>query len=174
MDQGGDMKKGDPIPCSKCDGDGEIWTPVEYDGSHFRECENCDGTGVELDPYHRRAYLAISQEAGAVGWPMHYREDLTVHDRGLCEKTDPSMPFAWILRESGTHLMVIDADPADRSGNTVHGLIRNCFGPGSWGDAARFYKWDGHKLREVENHEALARWAETVHRDAVGKYKRAG
>lgn len=146
------MKIGDPIPCSTCDGDGEVWSHRDYDGSNWRECEACDGTGVVLDTWHRRAYHAISQEAGAVGWPTSYSEDLTVHDRRTCAERDASVPFAWILRECGTHIIAADADGAK--------LILNCFAPGSWGDKARYYTWDGRRLREVADYKALAKWAD--------------
>jgi hypothetical protein len=156
------VKRGDPIPCTTCDGDGEVWNAVEYDGSHFRECVECDGAGVQLDPWYRRAWLALSREADAVGWPTSYREDLTVHDRSACGARDPGEPFAWILRERGTHIVNVQTDPLDPSGNTGASLIRDCFGPGSWGDAARYYTWDGRALREVADHRALAAWVEST------------
>jgi hypothetical protein len=115
---------------------------------------------VQLDPWYRRAYLAIAHEATVVGWPTAYVEDLTVHDRRQLGELDPRECFAWILRECGTHLIVVDGEPIDRSGNTAHGLIRQCFTPGSWGDKARYYTWDGSTLREVADYEALALWAE--------------
>jgi len=156
------MKAGEPIPCPACEGDGEVFNAIEYDDSHFRECEACDGTGAVLDPWYRRHYLALASEAGAVGWPSSYREDLTVHDRRSCEERDPREPFAWILRECGTHIISVQPDPLDKAGNTGAGLIRDCFGPGSWGDRARYYTWDGSKLREVADHKALAAWVETT------------
>lgn len=165
-------KIGDPIPCPKCDGDAEVWHPVEYEGSHFRECDACDGTGAVLDRWHRRAYLAISEEAGAVGWPKHFAEDLTVHDRRQLGTMDPSQPFAWILRESGTHIITLVEDGRDRAYHAGK-FIRDCFGPGSWGDQARYYTWDGSRLREVADHEALARWADDTSRAIVAARKRA-
>jgi hypothetical protein len=165
-------KIGDPIPCRSCEGDGEAWHPVEYDGSHIRECEACDGTGVVLDPWYRRAYLALSQEAGAVGWPKSFREDLTVHDRRQCEQMDPRTPFAWILRECGTHMVSVQPEPIDGVGNTGASLIRDCFAPGSWGDKARYYTWDGRTLREVADHKALATWVESMAQAIAYKRKR--
>jgi hypothetical protein len=166
------MKIGDPIPCKACDGTGEVFNTIEYDDSNWRECEDCDGYGVEVTAWSRRCYLAISQESGAVGWPVRYREDLTYHDRRFCEAIGPATQVAWILRESGTHMVVPTPEPIDGAGNTAWGFIRDCFGPKGGMSPCRFYAWDGQRLRELPNAEKLAQWAESVALAIAYKRKR--
>ena len=144
-----------PVKCPACHGTGETYSEVEYDDSRWRECEACDGYGIEVDRWSRRAYLALSQEAGAVGWPTHFREDLTVHDRHACEEWGPDQPFAWILRDHGTHMVAALDGPIDSTGQTAWGHIRACFADDG---RHRFYSWDGRRLRELPNAEALAEW----------------
>ena len=157
-------KIGEPIKCATCDGTGEVFNVKEYDESHWRECEECDGFGVEVTPGSRRCYFALVQASKSIGWPSSYREDLTVHDRNLCNKIGPDTPVAWIVRESGTHMVVPGPNPIDGAGNTAHGFIRSCFGSPSGIGNCRFYAWDGDHLRELANAEALAVWAESVAR----------
>ena len=49
-------------------------------------------------------------ESAAVGWPKHYVEDLTFHDRRYCAELDASEPFAWVLRECGTHMVHLEQE----------------------------------------------------------------
>jgi hypothetical protein len=164
------VRADDPTPCPVCKGTGETYSEQEYDESHWRECEACDGYGITVDPWSRRCYLAISQEA--VGWPANYREDLTVHDRHFCEEVGPDMPIAWIVRKSGTHMLAVTPEPIDGAGNTGWGFIRSCFSPPSGIGNCRFYGWDGRVLREHADAEALAKWVYSMAQEIEYKRKR--
>lgn len=57
------------------------------------------------------AYLALRAKAQEIGWPTRFRCDLA-SDRDSIMAWKP-IKFAWILRESGTHLYPAEADPYD-------------------------------------------------------------
>jgi hypothetical protein len=56
-----------------------------------------------INPYQ---YLAA--KSAELGWPEHWKEDLTVYDKEMLE--DPEFPkkFGWILRQYGTWLLDLE------------------------------------------------------------------
>lgn len=55
------------------------------------------------------AYQALVRVSNDIGWPVSFRTDLTKHDRGALKDWGDDQPFAWCLREDGTHLVHPDA-----------------------------------------------------------------
>jgi hypothetical protein len=51
-------------------------------------------------------YMAMKQECKKTGFPEHYKEDFTVHDRAFLRRKDRPTVFGWILRECGTWIIV--------------------------------------------------------------------
>lgn len=85
------------------------------------------------------AYGALVKEAAAIGWPLAYRRDLTVHDRAACRRLKPGQRFVWSVRETGTDLYVLGEASvawarAQRSGQ-------------------RWYLWTGSELRALRGKE---------------------
>lgn len=106
-------------------------------------------------------YVAVAREAIALGWPTHYRRDLTLHDRcELAARVDSagrSAPFLWVVRESGTHLM--HAGPCLPGSSSAGSILRSVLV--NFGGERRVYHYDGRDLRPVSEPQALAiaaRW----------------
>jgi hypothetical protein len=167
--------------CRACAGLGEVYSvEVDPDGSHWIECEECDGYGIEVTAQSRRAYLALSAEAGRVGWPTHYKRDLTYWDRNALDGRDPALPFVWVLRELGTHLvaptqqrlnpwtgaLIGGLSEAIKSGC---GMLRTLAREGGH----RFYWWNGARLREVSPDDAIELYTEACREGNVAAEDRA-
>jgi hypothetical protein len=104
---------------------------------------------------NRRAYRAMLAEAKRTGWPERFRSDLLKHDRNALWNLPDAQPFLWVLRECGTCLYAIGADPIDGAGHMVwHAptFVVDAFGA----DKCRFYVWDGTGLRALANAEQAA------------------
>lgn len=168
------MSNDDAPQCKPCRGTGEVYSvEKDPDGSHWIECEACDGYGIETDPQKRRHYLALVAESARVGWPTAYTRDLTYWDRNILDGRDPSLPFAWVLCEYGTFLLA----PAGVRVGIWDGAVI-----GDWGAEAanyrgmitalgreghhKFYWWDGQRLRE-RKHEDVIPLVENACRDAA-------
>lgn len=95
------------------------------------------------NPKSNAAYAAIVAEADRVGWPTSHRaHDLETVDKALIEK-HPGQPFAWILRDGGTHF----ATPGIRGNWSTSAdhfplSVASAFGH----ENCRFYWWDGLRL----------------------------
>lgn len=106
------------------------------------------------------AYAALKAAADERGLPRRHAADLTKHDRAWCDQ-NVGGPFAWLLYEYGTHL-VIPHDPTDyrarrRSGRKVYTadqmarIVHECAGDGP----AQWFWWDGTTLRAVASLGAI-------------------
>ena len=87
-------------------------------------------------------YRAIREMGRVMGMPLAYKRDLRLHDRRELAKRDPSLPFVWVLRVYGTHLVYPDMlatwpDP-------IKGMLQ-AFGPDQV-----FYAWNGRTLFRVD------------------------
>lgn len=52
------------------------------------------------------AYQQLKAEAKRIGWPEHYRTDLTTHDRHILRhRKDIPTEFVWGLRKCGTQFI---------------------------------------------------------------------
>ncbi len=98
-----------------------------------------------------RGYRAIKAEADRVGWPEHFREDLTRHDRAALSRRDAPREFGWVLRRCGTHL-----------------LVRGTWWDFLWAVAVvrnearsdgpyRYYWFDGERLHRITAQELIRR-----------------
>lgn len=62
-----------------------------------------------MEPYD--LLLAKSEE---IGWPVHYKKDLTEIDKEVLEELKPEK-FIWVVRECGTHLLpLIESTPREK------------------------------------------------------------
>ena len=72
------------------------------------------------------------------------------------------MPFAWILRDSGTHLFwpTRKLDPGEPQTNRASYLIPQ-FGVRLWenADHMSFWSWDGRAFRHHRSAATLGQWA---------------
>ena len=160
--------------CKACGGMGEVFTPWDpYEGEDWTECGECDGYGIALAPESRRHYSALLEESKRVGWPAFFQRDLTLHDRNSLAERDPSESFAWVLRESGTHIVfpgewkrthAWTGDQLPRSewrSGVDAGLT--ILADGGSGSTHRRYWWNGRTLREVALDDLVS-----LYRDACG------
>ena len=90
-------------------------------------------TVLTLAPY---AYLEMKSRE--LGMPEAYREDLTVHDKRMCDGLGPTEPFAWSVRPCGTHLILID----NRANEWAQAVARNK-------SESHYFVWTGEELREA-------------------------
>jgi hypothetical protein len=98
------------------------------------------------------AYQALVAASEQAGYPAFYKEDLTKHDRTLCESIPDSRPFAWCCRECGTHLVTVDCQAGKDWGHAV----ANCHK-----DDAKYFLWNGKELRAVTREQWL-KWINSV------------
>lgn len=69
-------------------------------------------------------------EAKKIGWPKAYVNDLLVHDAAFCATRDPSEPFYWNIRETGTSLAEYRHE--------MYSIVKAMGG--------EVFYWDGNKL----------------------------
>lgn len=54
-------------------------------------------------------YQILKKESEKVGWPKHYKQDLTKHDKSILSiKNNKGKKFIWMLREYGTHMYTLE------------------------------------------------------------------
>lgn len=95
------------------------------------------------------SYCAIVREAAKHPECLRsFASDLLVWDRYTL--TDYSGPFLWVLRESGTTLLVPKkrGEPGYEGRLTVRGILR------AFGDGDLWFWWDGRFLRAVSPEDA--------------------
>jgi hypothetical protein len=112
-------------------------------------------------------YKALITESKKVGWPKSFQTDLTRHDHKELEHRLPELPFGWILRESGTHLVFPEVDfqstsASGRPSNWVK-TIQNSFG-----ENAIYYTWDGSHLAK-RNPDSWGEWMNAKQRFLRGE-----
>jgi hypothetical protein len=101
----------------------------------------------------RTPYEEMADEARRCGWPDQFESDLICWDRAWCEKRDPSAPFGWILRQTGTHVIAPDwRDGAGHRAEEYPGFVAGAFGEGH----CRWYWWNGATLVELRGAEELS------------------
>lgn len=118
---------------------------VVTDGVHFWTLAPDDVVAVQSP-----ATLAILAESSRVGWPVRFATDLG-HDATVIESLLPREPFAWCLREDGTHIgRVVDKSlhTSSRSQLTMR-MVADAFGA----DSCRCYVWDGSTLHTEDSAE---------------------
>ena len=86
-------------------------------------------------------YDVILAKANEIGWPLHYRNDLLVHDRDALAEHDPALPFLWGIRECGTHLIFA---------NRLEGRLSAEQITQAFGRDCRWFLWDGTALVPFE------------------------
>lgn len=103
---------------------------------------------------NQAAYLAMLRKAKEIGWPEHYKKDLTEHDRNRVGAFADGLVFVWLVRSTGTWLII----PPWASGQAKrdwgqHGdgsILRYC----RRYEPHRAFLWDGTSLQEVTLAEA--------------------
>ena len=81
------------------------------------------------------------------GWPKNYRKDFDFHDKAATHAYAPKS-FLWILRENGTHLIILDdlTDEEQRFAKKYFDAIINVCGYA----AVLIFKYDNDILRIVD------------------------
>jgi len=101
-------------------------------------------------------YAALVAKAAEIGWPTSFATDLTTHDRATLERRSPALPFLWVLRASGTQLVLPSTGPIDGVGHRaweVPAFIANAFGAA---DCLWFW-WNGSALERIADAKEAAR-----------------
>lgn len=109
-----------------------------------------------------KAYEALFAVAEKVGWPEYYRDDLVVHDKAAVEESGDDVPYVWVLRDRGTHLVPITGTWDSRS--TIEAYVKGFDSYGNRGDGKRWFTWcpKQQRLEEVDSTTAAQRvqeWA---------------
>jgi len=81
---------------------------------------------------------ALLTEANHLGWPVHFRTDITRHDAMALSGMPAREPFAWAIGTWGTHMARVGGQVTMRG-------VASAFGE----DCCRFYVWDGARLSPV-------------------------
>lgn len=114
-----------------------------------------------------RHYKAMLAESKKVGWPSAYEGDLTKHDKRELTYRSPDLPVGWILRDSGTHLVMPEKLSDGRApGVAYYRMMKQSFGT----ENCRFYAWDGTVLQSMRP-EAWVDWIDRKHRFLTGASK---
>ncbi len=118
-------------------------------------CQCCTFTQAlmsgETFPYLRnyKACVQAAFEFGAIKLKGHV-SDLITHDREELTGTDPALPFAFCVRENGTHLVKL---------TTHDGVGHMCWDhPKMVGDAfasnpTQWYWWDGETMKALKSYK---------------------
>ncbi len=109
-------------------------------------------------------YRAITDEANRVGWPEHFREDLTRHDRAVLSRKDAPHEFGWVLRRHGTHLLI-----RGTWWNFLWAVavVRN---EARSGGPYRYYWFDGEQLHRVTAEEMIRKLTPPLLEGKRGRY----
>ena len=91
-----------------------------------------------------RHFEALLATAGQVGWPLHFRADLTEHDRAQLATMPVEMPFIWILRPCGTHIYYPGPVGRYHRASDMARIQASTFGR----ENCRFFIWNGESLNE--------------------------
>lgn len=110
-------------------------------------------------------YAALLAESERTGWPLAFRNDLLVHDLAFCQATSEGNPFLWVLRDSGTHVILPSAadDTFARQGWLIPSQLERAFG------GCRFYAWDGRALIPLAGPDAASEFLRTEYLTNGGK-----
>ena len=108
---------------------------------------------------NRQGYRAIEAAAEALGWPVHWRTDLTTHDRRTLSRAAAPQTFGWAVRETGTWLYI----PGDICSLlwARATVIEDC-------PERRYFWYDGSRLREVSAGESMQLLTPDYWRDTTG------
>ena len=102
-----------------------------------------------------RAYAALLGAAELAGWPSSFLRDLTVYDRDFLAKLPEGAPFAWVLRETGTHIVAANGQRIDGAGHRASQyprMVADAFGA----PRCRWFFWNGSALEELASAGELA------------------
>lgn len=98
----------------------------------------------------------------------NYMSDLITWDRQTLEKEDTSLPFAFAVRESGTHLVRLsERDGVGHRCWEYPGFVTDSFALGK----VRWWWWDGEKMTHLDSHlDAAKRLREECEARGLQKY----
>lgn len=98
------------------------------------------------------AFVTMCQRAIEIGWPEHYTRDLTDWDRWwlAARFTDPREPFAWVLRECGTHVIgSYDPSPTGYKPTDSGVCVERLAEIFTSGAPHHYFVWDGTHLAKA-------------------------
>lgn len=109
---------------------------------------------------NRAAYRALLARAAETRRPTAYAEDLTIHDDEALARLPEGQPFAWLLRESGTWLLVPGAPCAPHIlGYALKYESQEGFHLAHW--------WDGERLTAIPLDAVPARLSAAERLEAI-------
>lgn len=99
---------------------------------------------TRLECYSRMLEICVEY-----GWPEMYKSDVLRVDREWIFNKKISIPFGWVLRATGTHLIVRDQNPLEYF-RPVYNLYRE---GGTAGSTARWFAVFPASIKEVSPEE---------------------
>jgi hypothetical protein len=148
------MSSYEPKKCKRCGGTGEEYRPdLQCNDGPWLDCIGCMGYGFEQTEESHRHFIAILGEAWRVGWPKIFRGDVEYHDMRALAERDPRLPFAWMLRETGSSIILPNEEAGARDPAHVFAVNRSFIN--AQDDDARLYWWDGRRLHHITRKAAL-------------------
>lgn len=139
------MSRDDVSKCQRCKGAGEEYRPeLHLSDGPWTDCIACYGYGFEQTAESMRHFSALLCEAWRWDLPRYFKGDVECHDMRELADRDPSKPFGWLLRQTGSCLVVPEQWADSRVSLTSYLDARGH-------DAGtRVYWWDGATLQLVD------------------------
>lgn len=87
------------------------------------------------------AFDLLVAESATAGKPIHYKDDLFVHDKAILDELPLSVGFLWALRDTGTHTIAAVDDSALFHAQAIY----------DFGKRHLWFWWDGKTLRKCRD-----------------------
>jgi hypothetical protein len=110
-------------------------------------------------PNDMRHYKALVAESNRTGMPQHYKDDLIKHDKRALSYRDPSLPFGWVLRTHGTHII----DPLELWDGKLPGASVKSYLSTFEAEKTALYAWDGARLIK-KSPEQMTEWLDSQYK----------
>mgnify|MGYP001610199149 CR=1 FL=1 len=128
------------------------------------------------------AWPLMEAETKRTGWPVAYPGDLQ-HDRRALAYMEPTMPFAWLLTERGTHLI----NPMTTDGGFNHpprcaiGILHACWPTPSKSTrqdvpadpSGLWFWWNGNRLEGIHSREHLQNYVSRAAEELIPIFRAA-
>lgn len=158
--------RGSSVSISSADGDIVRHFALNFDTYGRHGIKAAIQRSFDAKPNDMRHYKALLAESKKTGLPTRFKDDVIKHDKRSLTHRDPSLPFGWVLRDDGTHLVFPEAEYDGRQPSFFVDSMMKSFGaPGSLNPNLTFYAWDGTKLSR-KTPAAMKEWLNDEHRKA--------
>lgn len=140
--------------CKRCNGTGEEYRPeLQCNDGPWLDCIGCHGYGFVQSDWSMRHATALLKESYQVGWPRLFKGDVEYHDMRALAERDARLPFVWMLRETGSSIILPDEDISKREIDHCMSVWRVFIK--AQDEDCRLYWWDGVKLHRIADKEVL-------------------